>query len=92
MLLAITYFDSSEKLKRPPIRSQTEHRFTTRTVLTSSDNKSMSLRTKYDSEKKIKKIKEYCKNEMSKNYYLRLANEQYTGVKGDFPGHNGHVL
>ena len=50
----------------------------------------MSLRTKYDSEKKIKKIKEYCKNEMSKNYYLRLANEQYTSVKGDFPGHNGH--
>ena len=38
-------------------------------------NQALKKRARSQSEQRIEKVKEYCKNEIPQNHYLRLANE-----------------
>ena len=84
MLLTTTpYYDWSDKLKRSQIKKEMPP---TPFAIPSYD---LGLKQRIISkcEHRARTVKEYCKNAMPKNYYLRLFNEEYTGVNNESLGH-----
>ena len=82
MLLSTTYYGWFDKLKRHHIEKEKP----VRSVAIKSYDPPIKPRVRFQSEERTKTIKEYCKTALPKNYYLRLADEQYTGPKAEFPG------
>ena len=82
MLLTTNYYGWFDKLKRPHIEKEKP----VRSVAIQSYDQRLKSWVRFQNEERTKTIKEYCKTALPKNYYLLLANEQYTVPNGQFPG------
>ena len=80
MLLTTNYYGWFDKLKRPHIEKEKP----APSVAIRSYDPALKQRVRFQSKDRTKTVKGYCKTALTKNYYLRLANEQYTGANGEF--------